>query len=219
MPDKNKPFNYKYYLRKARGFYQLPTVRASSALILSLLVASFFAFFAIRPTLVTIIKLNRELKEKKEVNQKLEKKINDLKKAQANYAQVVNLLPLVEEALPEKAEFKKAGERINFLAYSHNLILESASFGEFVLLGETQAKKEAAFAGVNGYTFNLNVNGSFKKIKTFLQDLENMDRLVKIEDISLVKTDGAKKEALEAKINGLIFWLGRTPANEEIKEE
>ena len=102
-----KNARYSNYLLKAKNIYNIPIVGASTTLIFTLAVICVFAFFAIKPTLTTIAKLNKELKEKQEVNKILEKKINNLNKAQVSYAQLVDYLVLVERALPEKADFNQ----------------------------------------------------------------------------------------------------------------
>ena len=58
-------FRYKHYYLKTKEFYQKPVTKATVNLILSLFTISFFAFFAIRPTLKTIAKLNGQLETQK----------------------------------------------------------------------------------------------------------------------------------------------------------
>ena len=194
---------YKYYLLKTKNLYQQPVVRISTTLILTLVIISFFGFFAIKPTLVTIIKLNKELKEKQEVNKVLGRKIDILSKAQASYAQVIDDLNLVERALPQKAGFNQFASRINFLAFSNNLVLLSVSFGQFDLVAPSPQP------GVNTLSLSLSVAGSFTDIKNFLQELENIDRVVQIDSVSFSIKSKTTPVKMQADLKTKVFWLPR----------
>jgi len=199
--NKKNALHYNYLL-KAKNIYNIPIVGASTTLIFTLAVICVFAFFAIRPTLTTIAKLNKELKEKQEVNKILEKKINNLNKAQVSYAQVIDYLVLIERALPEKADFNQAASQINFLTFSNNLVLLSASFGKFYLVASPSETTE-----VNTLDFNISVYGSYTDIKNFIQELENIDRVIQINSVifsSKIKKDQTK---LQSDLRGKIFWL------------
>lgn len=198
---KKKARHYNYLL-KAKNLYQLPIVGVSTTLILTLAIVCVFAFFAIKPTLITITKLNKELKEKREVNKILEKKINNLKKAQIAYAQLIDSLILINRALPEKVGFNQAASQINFLTFSNNLVLLSASFGKFDIVASPSESTET-----NTLDFNISVYGSYPDIKNFLQELENIDRVVQINSVvfsNKTKTDQIK---LQSDLSGKIFWL------------
>ena len=223
---KNKKRVHHYnYLLKAKNLYQLPMVGVSTTLILTLVIICFFAFFAIKPTLITITKLNKELKEKQEVNKILEKKINDLNKAQISYAQVIDYLILVGRALPEKADFNQVASQINFLAFSNNIVLLSASFGKFDLVTpppQSKAstidqsvpernrpldKKENKITEVSALDFKISLLGSYANIKNFLQELENIDRVVQINSVIFSSKIGKNQIELQSDLSGKIFWL------------
>ena len=197
-----KKARYYNYLLKTKSLYQRPIVGISTTLILTLAIICVFAFFAIKPTLITITKLNKELKEKQEVNKILEKKINNLNKAQIAYAQVIDYLSLVDKALPEKVDFNQAASQINFLTFSNNLVLLSASFGKFDLVASSPEITE-----VNALDFNISVYGSYADIKNFLQELENIDRVVQIESVVFSSKIKKNQIKLQSDLNGKIFWL------------
>ncbi len=206
---------YRYYFLKSRRFYEKPKVKASGDLLFSLMIISFFTFFAIRPTLTTIFKLMKELEDKKEINQKLDQKIADLNKAQMTYGKVVNDLPLVEAALPEKVAFEALTSRINYLSFIHQLKLVLASFDDFDLLtsGEEETEKEYWGAGV--LNFKLSLTGSYLNIKNFLKDLEVIDRMVVIDSTVFFNE---KRGEIQIDIEGKSFWLAETFSLKE-KEE
>ena len=207
---------YKEYLSKSKDFYQKAVLKASTNLILTFAVISVFAFFAIKPTLVTITKLNKELEESKMVNRKLEKKIKDLEQARIFYSQAEPDLPLVDLALPQKVNFNQFASKINYLAFSHNLTLLSNSFEEFDFFSLAPPEtKEIEKAEASSFNFKITVVGSFTDIKNFVQDLEKIDRVVQINTVTFSNSKALQKKQLQAEINAKAFWLTSPETVEE----
>jgi uncharacterized protein (UPF0333 family) len=59
-------------------FYQKPIARVSIELILSVLIVILFAVFAIRPTLITMAELVKEIEDKKELSEQMNLKLASL---------------------------------------------------------------------------------------------------------------------------------------------
>lgn len=192
-------YKYKQYFLQLRGFYQKPVAKASLTLILTLLTVSFFGFFAIRPTVTNISKLIKEIKDLRQVNQTLEKKITNLNQAQKTYAEITDNLRYLDWTLPKKADFNRFGSEINFLVFNNKLIAPNASFGEFELISNKNEKEVL--------NFKLTVAGSFIDIKNFLRDLENLDRIVKIDSVLFSTKTEITEAQVEAIINGETFWI------------
>ena len=208
---KKEQHRYQYYFLKAKSLYQQPNFKASANLFLTLAVISFFVLFAIKPTLETIGKLNKELKEKRKINQTFEQKITALNKVQTNYGQIIDDLSFVSQSLPEEVEFNQIASRINFLVFSHNLVLSSASFEGFNLVSPDFEIIEVEGEGpkANSIGFNISVTGSFSDVKAFLNDLEKMDRLLGIESLAFSRGTGTEATKIEMNLNSKVFWLSR----------
>src|SRR3989344_6030356 len=105
------PFDYReeyqryqrYYLNLQR-FYRQPVARVSIFVVISFMTVSFFSVFAIRPTLVTISSLIREIEDKREINSQLDQKVADLSRVQAEYIQAKADVPRVWRAMPDRPE-------------------------------------------------------------------------------------------------------------------
>ena len=178
VESKAKYHPYKEYISKSKEFYQQTMVKASTNLILTLIVISVFVFFAIKPTLVTITELNTKLKEREMVNRTLAKKIEALNQARIVYNKIAPNLPLVEHALPQKVNFKQFASKINYLAFSNNLFLISTSFEDFNLFNfMPQEVEEIEKSRADVFNFRASVAGSFADIKSFIQNLEKIPLL------------------------------------------
>lgn len=177
--------------------------KVSLELALFMIMIAVFALFALRPTIITIASLQQEIKLKTDVQQKLEKKVIALEQAQINLAKVQNSIIYLDRTLPEQADFNRFEREIEFLALKNNLILADAKFGEFDILGKS-------FTGKEDYiplTFILTAAGNYNDLKKFLQSLENLDRLVIIDEIKFDKQTQVPGAQLQAKITGKTYYL------------
>jgi len=196
---KSDYYKYRQYFLKVKGVYQRPVAKASLALILTLLTISFFGLFAIKPTITNISKLVKEIKDFRQVNQTLEKKIASLNQAQKTYAEITDNLYYLDWALPKGADFNRFASEINLLIFNNKLVAPSASFGEFELISNEK--------GEQILKFRLTIAGKFIDIKSFLKDLENLDRIIKIDSVSFNTKTEITDAQVQAIINGEAFWL------------
>lgn len=203
-----KSSSRKDYLLKTRRFYQQPLVQASTYLSLTLLMISFLVFFAIKPTVITISKLNQEFREKRSASEVLDQKIMSLSQAQVIYAQLVNNLPLVDKALPQDPEFEQAAGRLNYLIVKHHLILTNVSFGG-LKLSDPEAKIDLGTLESEEKTldFQLILSGTFSNLANFLTDLENLDRVSQIDSVSFNTRTAQIQLPLQVNISGKFFYL------------
>src|SRR3989338_2007521 len=117
------PFNYKTEIHRYKRYYQSieqvankPQARAYTTAIFSFLAVSLFGWYAIRPTLQTILYLRREIIDKTDISKKMEEKISNLIGAQATYQSVENQLPLLHAALPTNPQAVSLVQQIKKLA-------------------------------------------------------------------------------------------------------
>jgi Tfp pilus assembly protein PilO len=203
--NSNSRINQAYYsghFAKVKQIYQEPKTKISLALILTLLTFSLIISFAIKPAILTIISLHKELKESQKVNEALTNKLQNLTQAQQNFIALQQDLIYVDRALPKTAEFNRLAREINYLAYYNNVILASGNFGKFDLL-PVPSQQPAELS------LNFAINGSFADIKNFVADLNNISRLVNIEGITFnnKSTANDNKNIIYAELKGNAYWL------------
>src|SRR3989344_478177 len=95
---------YHRYSQKIAPLFKEKRIQAYTMITLSLFTISFFGSLAIRPTLGTIITLQKQIQDRTIVNQKLEEKINALIQAQTSYQAIEADLPTIYGLLPEKPD-------------------------------------------------------------------------------------------------------------------
>lgn len=171
-----------------RYFVKLPkipyTAKARSFIWLSITIftISFFLIVAVRPTLVTIAKLNKEIKDKTVAANELQKKINAIIAAQDVYTRNADNLVLLDEAFPEKSEFPRLAYFFEQVATSSGVIFKSLSFERIggAVPGQTSTAQD--YPSSSPLNFSLSAGGDYLKLKDFLKELESSRRLLKIKE-------------------------------------
>ena len=192
---------YQRYFTDLGKFYQNKKAKTYTGIILSLLTIIFFIFFAIRPTFKTIAQLIRQTKDQKNVASELEKKINNLAKAQENYLTIEPELTLVEEALPQKAEVALLTKELETLASQNGVGIVNLRFSEIDLGENKQLKKEKQEIKIS-----LNVLGDYPNLKNFLKNLVSLRRIVLVEAFSF-QTGKSEGNILSLNLNAQAWFL------------
>jgi Tfp pilus assembly protein PilO len=89
---------------------------------------SFFIFFAIKPTFLTISSLLGDIKSKEILSKELKTKINDVIIAQDLFSQVQERYYLVESSLPINPRFSQATSQIMSTSQNHQIFLNKIDF-------------------------------------------------------------------------------------------
>jgi len=167
---------------------------------LTIFTVCFFLIVAIQPTLLTIAKLNSEIKKKTEASQKLQVKINSLVAAQSVFAKNTDNFPLLDDALPEKSEFPRLAYFFEEMATSSGVSLNSLMFERIEEL--TQNPMDSALLP-RRLKFSLKVSGEYPRLKDFLINLESSRRVLNIGTSSFSQS---KKEDI---VEILLFVSGQ----------
>lgn len=179
---------YRRYVAGIGHLYQKKQARVYTGIILSIFAIAFFGFFAIRPTLVTISGLIKEINDKKELVAQMDQKINALAKAQTNYAQIEDDLFLIDESLPHDPQLSVLIKQLESLARLSSVTLESVRFEKTNLQGESEKEE------VQEIKFNFALSGDYPNLKQFLNSLDTLRRVVQVESFGF--SSKTKEEAL-----------------------
>ena len=194
---------YRRYFGDIRHFYEKKKVRIYGEIILSILAITFFLFFAIKPTAVTITKLVKEIDDNQLVSQQLEEKINDLSQAQRVYFEIEPDLHLIEEALPLDSNLSTLVRELEVLAVKTGVQLQAVQFGQVEL------KDNSAGLGTpEEIGFSVVINGPYQNLKTFLKSLSSLRRVVLLDSFSFRQGKGKDDQGeLGLSLNALAFFL------------
>ena len=189
-------------------------LRMFTEVILSLSTIIIFSVFALRPTILTIVNLYQEIQAKKKTITQLDQKILALEKAQEIYAQESSFLPVVESSIPEKPEPESFTRLIRDIASKDNVNILGVSAGQVALKGnETQKAKLSDLKPVSSkakeMTISISAAGDFANLNSFINDLDNLRRPIKIDVLGINSSLTDKGCVIVAVVNGRIPFLGR----------
>lgn len=197
----NKIFRDLPKLRYFEGLvdFQKEKTQQFSAIVLTLIALSLFGLFAINPTLGTIAKLKKELKDAQFVDQRLSEKIKNLSTLQQKYSQIQTDVPVVLSSLPKSPEVPLLLAQIQSIAENSNIRIETLQNFQVELF-----KPQSVDQKYHSYSFSLSGVGSFENISKFLSSITSMQRIANIEVFSINKTP--KEELLRVTLQGIAYY-------------
>jgi len=140
---------------------------------------SFFTFFAIKPTLLTISKLVGDIKAKEILVKQLKSKINDVIISQDLFSQVQERYTLVESSLPTRPRFYQAASQVVGLSEKNQIYLNKINY---------------SITDSNYYSTSISTSSSFLSATSLLSELLQNRRLFQIDQISFsLEKDSSSK--------------------------
>lgn len=188
-------------------FYQKPVAKASLELFLSIGAVIFFALFAIRPTLVTISDLIKEIEDKEVLLQQLNQKIAALSSAQSNYARLENRIDVLDVAIPPQPNLVEALKIIEKIASEQDIVITS--------IGVTQVPDENAVESVlpdevirRTVPLQIKVQGAFPAVREYITALANVQRSFEVISIEFSKDTERGENKLQTVITLGVVYFG-----------
>jgi len=191
---------YALYFQKVGLLYKRPEIKASLEVILSIFTITILIFAAISPTLVNIVSLKKKIADQEAINKKADRKIAQLIAAQNQLKDFSGSLVLFDNAVPDTFSYSDSAKRLEYLARTNSLTIDSINFSGSVLLSGGKISGDWAAKIAKPSNDNLiidqisfTVSGKPNNVLNFLGQVENMDRLAILNNISLSKQLGANK--------------------------
>jgi Tfp pilus assembly protein PilO len=184
----NKRFEqFKRYYRSLEPILEKPRNRVYTAVIFSFLAISLFAWYAIRPTIQTIIYLRREISDKSVLDKQMEQKIANLIEAQANYENIKDQLQLLDEAIPLNPDTLDAISQLQNLISTSGATISAIRVASVPLVaaGDENAKTKTTQPS-HSYSINLTVDGRYSDLEQYLQEIINMRRILTVDQLSIL---------------------------------
>lgn len=175
---------YRKYYRSFEPILAKPKTKVYSTVIFFFLVVSLFGWYAIKPTIQTILYLQREIVDKTEVDKKMDEKINALIEAQAALEDIQNNISIIDEVIPPNPQAVDLARQLNQLALINTASVSAIQISSVPILSSTASAKIKTL-GVKHATFPVTVSleGSYANLSGFLTGLIDMRRIVTIDSI------------------------------------
>ena len=157
--------------------------------VLFLLIFSGFIFFAIRPSLITAVSINKERVDLEKVDSLYENKIMDVAEVQSQVEISRDDLYLLDQAVSRAPEVNKMVEDVKLIADNNNFFITKANIAD-VDLRKTSKKINSIKLIIEGTT-------NFEDLKKMIDELLNQRRLKTLEKVVITRD-------LEATTSGTI---------------
>lgn len=211
---KGQYYKYREFSVNLLSMYkQRADVQAFLEIILSLGTLIVFVVFAIKPTILTMISLRKEIKSKQETLNALNQKITDLQTANRVYQSNITVIPDIESAIFGAPLPETVTEQILGLGLKNSVNVAGLTIGQVALVGQNNTRKEAADlpqlpGGSQSLPVTINVKGEYLNLKTFLADLENSRIPIKLDSLTVSSSQLSFGNILGEFINSRIPYFG-----------
>jgi Tfp pilus assembly protein PilO len=192
---------------KNKYFSTLPYIATEGnqkilGIILTLCAISFFGLFAIKPTISTILKLQKEFSDDQIVLNQLDTKIKNLTELRKQYFSLQSDIPIITSAITIRPDVHLLFAQIQSIAQMSNIAIRKLqNFEVEALRNDTSANKD-----YYSYSFAVEGSGSFESISKFTQILTNMERVVSIDIFTISNLAVQNNQSLEFSIQGTAFF-------------
>lgn len=213
------PFNYKTELHRYKRYYQSieqvaakPQARAYTTAIFSFLAVSLFGWYAIRPTLQTILTLQKEIEDNRLINTQMEEKISKLIEAHTTYQNIHDDLPYVAQALPPAPDVLTVIGQIRNIALISGASISAITSSSAPILSKDEtaptrpvATKTIPNRKVKSVQLSVTLMGTFDSLREIIADVLSMRRIITIESIGI--TPNRETQQLKLVMRGSAHYI------------
>ena len=167
---------------------------------LSLMAFSFFGLFALRPTLITAVSLIKSVSDLKALNTEYENKIAGIIKAQSEYEQMREELPLLSIALPDNAYFDQVASVFEKLATTSNVTIAQ------IQMDSTSVSKAKSRGMLEKFGFIVIGTGDYPSISSYINHILNWRRIITLSTLEFVHDGSTTSGNLRVTLRGNAYY-------------
>lgn len=198
----NRSILYSRYFTYIKPLTKLPIVKNYGSTIFSLLIITILVYFAIKPTVETILILQKKIADADAVLQQVTQKADNLSQGKKNYDNLdPNIKDKISVAIPDSINLKPLLQTFEQAARNHEASVSALQIQPLTLNTKTTNKSGT----LTEVKFTFNAEGSYNNLTALLQDLRVSKRLISIDSLSLSKTSEGKTLILS--LSGKAFYL------------
>lgn len=193
---------YSRYFTYIRPVTKLPIVKTYGSFIFTLIVITIFIFYAIKPTIETILVLQKQLDDSNKVLKKVTLKANNLSLGKQNYENLdPDIKSKIESAIPDTVNLKTIIQSLEQTAKLHDASISALQIQPLVITTKTTDK----LGTLTEIPFTFNTEGQYINLVSLLQDFKSSARLISIDSLSLSKS--SEGEGLIMSLSGKAYYF------------
>lgn len=196
-------------------FYQKPIAQVSSELFFTIGAIIFFAIFAIKPTIITMTDLIKEIEDKRTTSEALTKKVTALSTVQTEYYTLQEQFPALDQVIPTVPNADRFLQILEKVASENRLSITSLQMKE---VPQVPIEAETSFSKLqpNSSIVTISISGEYSGIKSFIKTINASQPLMTVDSISF--TNSKKSDStlgLVATINLQIHYYDKKSETKE----
>lgn len=193
---------YSRYFTYIKPITGIPIVKTYAPVVFTLLAMTIFIVFAIKPTVETILVLQKRLKDAETIVAQVNAKAENLSKGRENYQKLDKTVKdKIASAVPDSIDLKSLIQTLEQSARAHEASV-SALQVQPIALSVAQEIQELKLQEVS---FIFNVETSYQTASAILQNLKRSSRLISIDKLTLNRVGEGKN--LIMSISGKAYFL------------
>lgn len=193
---------YSRYFKYIKPVSNSPIVKTYGSIIFTLITVIIFIFFAIKPTIETIVVLQKKIDNAKTTLAAINKKANDLSKAKDNYQKIDQfLIGKIQTAIPNNVGLNSLVTTLEQTAIKHEATISAIQI-EPLTVAPMNQNTIGTLAEIN---FTFNSEGSYDNILAMLSDFKNSGRVLSVNRVSITSS-GATSDLIMS-ITGKSYYL------------
>lgn len=199
MASTHRYFRYFTYIQP---IIKTPFVRTYGSMILTIVTLSVFIIFAIKPTVETILILQKTLTDQRQILDKLKQKTDNLSLGWRNYQSLdKNSKDAIQLSVPTKPDVGNLSKFLEEAANVPQASLSAIQFQSFTINSSTQSGQQS----LAEIPFTYNIEGPYQSLLLVLDNLRHMSRLVSVDSMIFNKIEGGARLLLS--ISGKAYYL------------
>lgn len=194
---------YSRYYTYIKPITNIPIIKNYGSTIFALVTMTVFVIFAIKPTIETIIVLQKKLVDYQQTLKEVTKKVEDLSKGKQNYEQMdLSIKNKIQSAIPDSPTLKSVIQSLEQAATVHEASISALQIQPIELTVKTN---NATMGSLSEISFIFNVQGGYPNLISLLQELDKSARLITIDSVVLNKTEEGSN--LLMSLNGKAYFI------------
>lgn len=200
MKESNRYFRYFTYIKPVTG---MPIVKTYGPVIFTLLTMTVFVVFAIKPTIETILVLQKKLADADKIVAQINEKTENLSKGKENYQRLKqNARDKIQRAIPDTIDLKSLIQTLEQSTRTYEASISALQIQPITLAATKDNNIQNKLQEVS---FTFNIEASYQTLTAILQNLKVNNRLISIDKLTLNRPGEGK--GLIMSISGKAYFL------------
>lgn len=181
----------------------IPFVKNYGPTTVTILVMIIFILFAIKPTVESIVVLQKKVEDANKVLKQIDQKTNDLNAAKQNFDSLnESTIFKIQKAIPDTITLNTIAQSLEQSAHQNGASISALQLQSITI----EPKKENQVRKLAEVEFTFNIEGTYPKLISVLEDLKKTNRLITINSLSFRNTE-EQNPNLVMSIRGKTYFL------------